>query len=86
MDNHITSNSKICHGKPCIKGTRIMVSVILELLEAGYSFDKILEAYPQLSKEDIQACISYALDLVQNEDIYFFEESEIVKKESVLLR
>jgi uncharacterized protein (DUF433 family) len=83
MNNRIISNPKICHGKPCIKDTRIMVSIILELLEASYSFEKILETYPQLTKEDIQSCIDYALTLVQNEDIYFFDESEVLRKEFV---
>ena len=49
----IEINPKICRGKPVIKGTRISVEFILELLANGWSYDEILENYPQLKKEDI---------------------------------
>ncbi|MCB0610962.1 MAG: DUF433 domain-containing protein [Lewinellaceae bacterium] len=55
----ITVNPQVCFGKPCIKGTRIWVSLILDYLSAGESMDNILEAYPQIRKEDIFACIAY---------------------------
>lgn len=55
----ITVDPAICHGKACIKGTRIMVSVILDNLAANVSPDEILESYPSLSREDIQAAVSY---------------------------
>jgi len=50
----------ICHGKACIKGTRVMVSAILDNLAAGIDSDDILRSYPSLRREDIQAAISYA--------------------------
>ncbi|MCK4316333.1 MAG: DUF433 domain-containing protein [Anaerolineae bacterium] len=56
MIERITANPRVCHGKPCVRGTRIMVTLVLELLEAGYTFDQIIEAYPQLTEKDIQAC------------------------------
>ncbi len=56
----IIHNPEICHGKPCIKGTRILVSVILDELAAGNSFENIMEQYPALSREDIVAAIEYA--------------------------
>jgi len=59
-EERININPEICHGKPIIKGTRIMVSLILEWLEAGKSFKEIIEAYPKLTKEDISAAIRYA--------------------------
>ena len=56
----VTHNPEICHGKPCIKGTRILVSVILDELAAGKNFENIMEQYPVLSREDIVAAIEYA--------------------------
>lgn len=62
-------NPKIAHGKPIIKGTRIMVASILSLLAGGYSLKKILEYYPQLKEEDVKEAIQYALKAVQEEEI-----------------
>lgn len=53
-------NPEICHGKACISGTRVMVSVILDNLSAGASKREILKGYPSLEKADIQAAIAYA--------------------------
>lgn len=59
MNDRITPNLKVLGGKPCDKGTRIAVYMVLELVEAGISFNEIRSKfYPQLS-EDIKACISY---------------------------
>ncbi len=61
ISNRISSNSNIHGGKPCIKGTRITVNMVLELLEDGFSFDEITrDYYPHLAKEDILACLEYA--------------------------
>lgn len=62
MDNlleRIAVDPNICFGKPCIKGTRIWVSLILDFLAAGDSIENILEEYPYLKQEDILACIAY---------------------------
>lgn len=67
--NAISVNPKICHGKPCIKGTRIMVSVILDCLAEGLSEKGILKHYPSLKKQDINAAISYASNLAKEEEI-----------------
>ena len=67
-EDRIDIDPEICHGKPCIKGTRILVSIILEWLEAGKSFEKITEAYPSLSKEDISAAVRYARKLIEEEN------------------
>ncbi len=64
IEERIAIDPEICHGKPRIKGTRIMVSIILEWLEAGKNFEEILEAYPQLEKEDISAAIRFAKKLM----------------------
>ena len=57
--NHITVDPSVCHGKACIKGTRIMVSVILDNLAAGLSTDEIIQSYPSLDKESVQAAITH---------------------------
>ncbi len=64
----ISVDPQVCHGKPCIKGTRIMVSIILDYLSAGESQEEILKAYPQLSPEDIRAVMEYAAWLVHEEE------------------
>jgi uncharacterized protein (DUF433 family) len=61
----ISSNVSICHGKVCIKGTRVMVSVILDCLAEGLTEDEILEEYPSLRKGDIQIAILYAASLAR---------------------
>jgi uncharacterized protein (DUF433 family) len=52
-------NPNICFGKPCIKGTRIWVSLILDFLSSGDSIEDIIKGYPQITREDILACIAY---------------------------
>ena len=62
---HVTVDPSVCHGKACIKGTRIMVSVILDNLAAGLSIDEIMKSYPSLKRESIQAAIAYAAELTR---------------------
>ncbi len=57
--DRISVNPNICFGKPCIKGTRIWVSLILDFLASGETIETILENYPQLKREDILACLAY---------------------------
>lgn len=64
-EERIDINPEICHGKPRIKGTRIMISLILEWLEAGKTFEEIIEVYPELTKDDISAVIKYAREFVE---------------------
>jgi len=61
----ISADPQVCHGKACIKGTRIMVSVILDNLAAGISPEEILRSYPSLNSEDIKAAIAYAAELAK---------------------
>jgi uncharacterized protein (DUF433 family) len=61
----ISINPKVCHGKACIRGTRIMVSVILDNLAAGVSREEILKSYPTLASEDIDAALFYAAESAQ---------------------
>ncbi len=59
----ITVDPAICHGKACIKGTRIMVSVLLDNLAAGLSLEEIKQSYPSLPDNAIRAALAYAADL-----------------------
>ncbi|MBU2446226.1 MAG: DUF433 domain-containing protein [Bacteroidetes bacterium] len=59
----ISVNPKICFGKPCIKGTRIWVSLILDFMANGMSIQEILQEYPHLTEEDIRACIAYGAEM-----------------------
>jgi uncharacterized protein (DUF433 family) len=59
----ISINPNICFGKPCIRGTRIWVSLILDFLANGLSIDEVLAEYPQLTNEDIRAAIAYGAEM-----------------------
>ena len=72
IEDYITVDSEICHGKPCFKGTRIMVSVILELLEAGEPTSEILENYPGLTLRHIQASLHLASEMLASERYVVF--------------
>ncbi|MCC6738989.1 MAG: DUF433 domain-containing protein [Planctomycetia bacterium] len=69
--DRITVDPQICHGKPCIRGTRIMVTVILDNLAERVPEDEILRSYPTLTRDDIVAAISYAADLARDRFIPF---------------
>lgn len=64
-NDYITVDANVCHGNACIKGTRIMVSVVLDNLATGLSIEDILRSYPSLKRESILAAISYAADLAR---------------------
>ncbi len=66
--DHISINPKICHGKACIKGTRVMVSVILDNLAEGESYESMIEGY-RVTREDVQAAIAFAADLAADRHI-----------------
>ena len=68
MNERVTIDPGTCHGQPCIKGTRIMVSNILNLLAHGASVDEVLAGYPQLVREDVLA-LEYAEALVRDEEV-----------------
>ena len=67
--NRITSDPSIMLGKPIVKGTRISVELILRKLSEGMSIDQMLSSYEHLSKEDVFATLTYASDLIANEEI-----------------
>jgi uncharacterized protein (DUF433 family) len=68
--DRIAVNPSVCHGKACIKGTRIMASVILDNLAAGLTQEEILKSYPSIAAEDIQAAIAYAAELARERVVY----------------
>ena len=71
MLDRIAVNPNVHFGKPCIAGTRITVQSVLEIVNAGLSFDVIIrDYYPDLQVEDIHACLQYAIALVAAEDIH----------------
>ena len=63
--DRVSVDPRVCHGRACIKGTRIMVSIILDNLAAGVREDEILQSYSSLAKEDISAAIAYASELAR---------------------
>ena len=65
----ISSDPAIMVGKPCIRGTRITVELILRELGAGHSFADVLDAYPHLTEEDLRAALAFAADYMQHETV-----------------
>ena len=61
--DYITVDPQVCHGKACIEGTRVLVSVILDNLAAGLSMEEITQSYPSVSAEAVRAALAYAADL-----------------------
>lgn len=65
----IAIDPAVCFGKPCIRGTRIWVSVIVDNLAAGVSEDEILQAYPGLERQDIRAALAYAAEMTRERHV-----------------
>lgn len=63
---HITVDPAICHGRACIHGTRIMVSVVLDNLAAGIGVEELLKSYPSLNRDQIHATMAYAAELARD--------------------
>jgi uncharacterized protein (DUF433 family) len=71
--DRICVDQNVCHGQPCIKGTRVMVYLILEILETGLTAEQIIkDYYPQLEKQDIEACLHYAANLIRDAEFVPF--------------
>ena len=66
----ITVEPKVLVGKPVVRGTRLAVEFVIELLAQGWSEQEILENYPGLTREDISACLHYAGEVLQSERLY----------------
>jgi uncharacterized protein (DUF433 family) len=67
---HIVVDPSVLVGKPVIKGTRISVELIIDLLARGYTKEQILEQYDHLTVEDIQSCLAYASESLRSERVY----------------
>ena len=63
--DYISSNPEVCHGKACITGTRVMATVILDSLAEGLRVEEIIEQYPSVSHEAVQATLLYAAELAK---------------------
>ena len=63
--DRISIDPRVCHGKPCIKGTRIWVSLIVDNLAAGATEEEVLDSYPSLTKDDIRAALAYAAEMAR---------------------
>lgn len=68
--DRISVDPNVCHGQACIKGTRIMVSVVLDNLAARLPTEEILKSYPTLTADDIQAALDYAAELARERIVY----------------
>ena len=66
----IVIDPKILAGKPVVRGTRIAVELIVDLLAAGWSHEQLLSSYPHLTEEDIRACLAYASEVLRGEKVY----------------
>ncbi len=78
VKNRISIDRNVCHGKPHIKGTRIMVQQILGLLASGAPVQEIIEKdFPDLDVQDIQACLTFANQLVRDEEIFVYETNSV---------
>ena len=71
----ISIDPKVCHGKPCIRGSRIMVSVILDNLAEGRTPKQLVRDYPPLNMEDVKAAIAYAAELAREEELVHLRAS-----------
>lgn len=68
--NRIETKPEVLDGKPVVTGTRIPVELVVELLAQAWTIEEILDQYPALSREDIQACLHYASETLQSERVY----------------
>ncbi len=69
MESRISVDPQICSGKPCIRGTRIMVKNILGMIAGGYSIERVLEAYPELTRDDVTEALDYATQVIDEEKV-----------------
>jgi len=66
----ITLDPAVLVGKPVVRGSRLAVEFVLELIAGGWSFDQVVASYPGLTVEDIRACVSYAKDVLAEERVF----------------
>ena len=68
--DRIVVDPEVVFGRPVVKGTRLAVAFVIDLLAHGCTVEEVLDNYPQLTREDIHACLAYAGDLVQEQVVY----------------
>jgi uncharacterized protein (DUF433 family) len=68
--DRINVDPKILVGKPVVKGTRIAVELVLDLMAKGWTQEQVLDSYPNLTAEDIRACLAYASEVLHSERVY----------------
>ena len=68
--DRITSDPEVLTGKPVVRGTRLAVEFLLDLLAQGWSEEDLMRNYPGLSQDDLRACLAYASDLVRSERVF----------------
>jgi uncharacterized protein (DUF433 family) len=78
--SRISIDSNTCFGKPCIRGHRIWVSLILDFLASGMTLEELLEEYPRIEREDVLACIAYGAELARD----YYVEIPLGEKKLVL--
>jgi uncharacterized protein (DUF433 family) len=66
----IVVDPKVLVGKPVIKGTRISVELVIDLLGRGYTVEQVIRQYPHVTAEDVQACLAYASEVLRSERVY----------------
>ena len=71
--DHITVDAQILVGKPVVKGTRISVEFVIDLLAAGWTEQQVLASYPTLKADDIRACLAYASEILRGEKVFPLE-------------
>jgi uncharacterized protein (DUF433 family) len=71
--DRIIVDPRILVGKPVVKGTRISVEMVVDLLAAGWTFQQILDSYPTLSEGNVRACLGYASEVLRSEHVYPLE-------------
>lgn len=69
-NGRIQVDPKILTGKPVVRGTRISVEHVVDLLAQGWPVDQVLENYPGMTREDVQACLAYAAELLKSEKVF----------------
>lgn len=69
MEDRISVDPGVCSGKPCIRGTRIMVKNILGMIAGGYTIENVLGAYPELTREDVVEALDYASRVIDEEKV-----------------
>jgi uncharacterized protein (DUF433 family) len=73
--DHITIDSAVLVGKPIIKGTRISVEFVIDLLARGWTAEQLLQEYDHLTREDVQACLAYASEMLRSERVFILPTS-----------